>query len=63
MTTSEVGLRALIGKRCAIIFDLPFNDWPIPGSPAWAYVEDVDGCMVLLDKVWVNTRIIRTISE
>lgn len=45
---SPVGLRELIGRRCAVVFDMPANQWPFPGYPAWLYVIDVEDSMIKL---------------
>jgi hypothetical protein len=55
-------MEELIGKRCSIIFDLPGTDWPLPGYPAWAVVEAIDMPMIKLDRIWVNTKFIQTIT-
>jgi hypothetical protein len=54
-------MRELIGQKCAIIFNLPATEWPIPGYPAWATVEDVDMPMVKADGLWFNCAIVKTI--
>ena len=56
-------MKELIGKECAIVFNLPDEDWPIHGYPAWATVEAVDMPMIKLDDLWVNVSIIKTIKE
>lgn len=59
-------LGELKGKRCAVIFTLPFNDWPFAGTPAWLTLYDQDGCMVKIghteaSALWLNTSIIQSI--
>lgn len=57
----------LRGYVCAVVFDMPLNEWPFSGSPAWVFVVDSDGGMLKLkcrhggDSVWVSTSLIKTI--
>lgn len=57
------GLRRLIGRRVSIVFNLPSYEWPIPGYPAHATVRYADGPLLLLDELWVNVSLIKTISD
>ena len=58
---------SLIGKKCWIYFNLPSDEWPVAGSPAFATVEAVEMPLIKLatefgnDVVWVNANIIKTI--
>ena len=60
----------LMGKRCAVVFDLPSTEWPIEGSPAWVYIIDIEMPLIYLSSLesgkcalWVNVNIIKTIGE
>lgn len=59
--------RGIVGRRCAIVFDLNCHDWPIPGTPAWAVVAEVRLPLIKLrsefgeDICWVNVRHIKRI--
>ena len=61
-------LNELVGHRCRVVFDLPANQWPFPGYPAWCYVLAVDGPMIKLGYSmsgggkWVTQRCIMTIE-
>lgn len=55
-------MNELIGYKCSIVFNLPDDEWPISGHPAWAVCEDVDMPMIKLDGTWINAGIIKTIS-
>lgn len=63
-------LSELIGQRCRVIFDLPYNQWPFEGTPAWLYVIAVDGPMIKLSmgeegiqSKWVSQACILSIQE
>lgn len=55
-------LSFLVGSRCRIIFNLPFRDWPITGSPAWATIEAVEGGMFYADGKWISLACVLTIE-
>jgi len=63
-----MSLRELIGKECAVVFNLEPQDWPFPGYPAWLVVEDVDLPLVKMcyrcgsGAQWVNASLIKTIE-
>ena len=56
----------LIGYRCRIVFDLPINEWPISGYPAWAVVQAVEMPLILVRAygggMWINAANIKTIE-
>lgn len=60
-------LHKLIGKQCSIDFNLPHNEWPIAGYPAWGYVTGIEMPLIGLKKfehdntTWVNAETIKTI--
>ncbi len=62
-------MKALIGRECCCIFNLPGTEWPIEGYPAWVIVVDVDMPMICMKSkwagrpIWVNASIIKTISD
>jgi hypothetical protein len=60
-------MKELIGKRCSIEFNLPDDEWPLSGFPAWATVEKVDMPMIKLGgwgmSIWVNVSIIKEIRS
>lgn len=50
-----MGLLAdLRGKVCCCEFNLPSNEWPFPGWPAWVVVLDVDSGLIKMDYEWGN---------
>ncbi len=61
-------MKELIGKECIAIFNLPANEWPIEGYPAWVKVLDVNMPMIKMASrfsersMWVNANIIKTIE-
>lgn len=61
-------MKELIGQQCRCVFNLPINEWPFDGHPAWVDVVDVDLPMVCMKSsfagkpVWVNAAIIKTIE-
>lgn len=63
----SVEVKDLIGKECTCVFNIPPEDWPIEGYPAWVIVDDVDMPMVCMrskfsgPSIWVNASIIKTI--
>lgn len=65
-------MKELIDWECCCIFNLPYNEWPIPGAHAWVVVLKVDGNMIKLasrfdpkreEAFWCNTSIIKTITK
>lgn len=62
-------MKSLIGHECRCVFNLPFNDWPFQGYPAWVVVVAVDMPMVCMSYrhggkgVWVNAATIQTIES
>ena len=61
-------MRELIGKECRAVFNLPHNEWPIEGYPAWVIVDAVDMPMVKMrsrfsgSPLWVNAATLKTIQ-
>lgn len=61
-------MKELIGLRCTAVFNLPDNQWPIAGYPAWVIVDAVDMPMVKMRSMhagaplWINAAVIQTIS-
>lgn len=54
---------------CEVEFNLPHNQWPFPGSPAWLVVMDSDMGLVKLrsrnshDAKWVSASLIKSIKS
>lgn len=61
-------MKELIGHTCRCIFNLPYDEWPFQGSPAWVVVEAIDMPMLKMSSMhgsrskWVNAAIIKEIE-
>lgn len=62
-------MNELIGHECRCVFNLPPNEWPIEGYPAFVIVDAVDMPMVKMRSkfsgvpMWVNAATIKTIRS
>lgn len=60
-------LNDLIGRRCAVVFDLPDTEWPVPGYPAFVIIESVEMPLIEMrsihagKQIWINARFIKQI--